>query len=248
MSNTSRVTPFDAAGAVIGAGVGLTALCVVGVAKATISAGRWLLKDSEEEKSTLKRDDEERRRERLQVYSTPLHLRDTTSLLRSAQQLGYHQVPLATTTAATNLSLLLLQKTTGERLAIERTAKGRVVIHSATDQSRVHALVKQHTLDRAVAHFANKGMTVQTQKLTNGEVQIKAQEQGTSRRDGAATVTTQIGSDGAAVVDVNCVRGNRCESIVSEFAEAIGGAVSDTVKKDAYYQLPGEPTKTRVRA
>jgi len=81
-------------------------------------------------------------------------------------------------------------------------------------------------LDRAVEHLASRGMTVQMATLTNGEVQVLAREKDASRRGGAATVKTQVRTDGTAWVDVDCIRGNRCENIVSELAQAIGGEVS----------------------
>lgn len=89
-------------------------------------------------------------------------------------------------------------------------------------------------------------MHVETARLSSGEVQIRAREQA-GRRGGAAEVKAQVRSDGRVWIDVDNIRGNRCEEIVSGFAEAIGAEVSGTKKKDAYYQLPGEPARTSVR-
>jgi hypothetical protein len=226
---------------------------------------RWLAEETPEDRAALERIKGERRRERLSrrtattdragarhelppLKTVALHLRDAQSLLRSAEKLGYRREPLVQPSSAlTEQPLVLLRGAAGERLAIERNAKGRLVVHTAGDHSRVQALVRQHTVDRAVEHLASRGMTVRAATLANGEVQILAREQDTSRRGGAATVKTQVRTDGTAWVDVDCLRGNRCESVVSELAQAIGGEVSSMAKKDVYFQLPGEPTKTRVR-
>jgi hypothetical protein len=266
MSNTSTVTPYDsrAMSAAVGVGLGLAAVCVVGVAAGAIAVARWLAEETPEDRAAMDRIKGEHRRERLRsrtsaivhtsgpqelprLNTVALHLRDAESLLRSAEKLGYRREPLVQPSSPlAEQPLVLLYGTAGERLAIERNAQGRLVVHTAGDQSRVQGLVRQHTLDRAVEHLAGKGMAVQTATLANGEVQILARERDASRRGGAATIKTQVRTDGTAWVDVDCVRGNRCENVVSELAHAIGGEVSSMAKKDAYFQLPGEPTKTRV--
>lgn len=267
MSNTSRVTPYDssAVSAAVGAGLGLAAVCVVGAAAGAIAVARWLAEETPEDRAAMDRIKEERRRERLnsptvtvaragarralpRLNTVALHLRDPEALIRSAEKLGYQREPLVQPSSTlAEQPLVLLHGAAGERLAIERNAKGRLVVHTAGDRSRVQTLVRQHTLDRAVEHLASKGMAVQTATLANGEVQILAREKDASRRGGAATVKTQVRTDGTAWVDVDCIRGNRCENVVSELAQAIGGEVASVAKKDAYFQLPGEPTKTRVR-
>lgn len=267
MSNTSTVTPYDsrAMSAAVGVGLGLAAVCVVGVAAGAIAVARWLAEETPEDRAAMDRIKGERRRERLRsrtvtaagtsarhelprLNTIALHLRDAESLLRSAEKLGYQREPLVQPSPTlTEQPLVLLRGAAGERLAIERNATDRLVVHTAGDRSRVQALVRQHTLDQAVEHLASKGMAVQTAALANGEMQILARERNASRRGGAATVKTQVRTDGTAWVDVDCIRGNRCENVVSELAQAIGGEVSSMAKKDAYFQLPGEPTKTRVR-
>jgi hypothetical protein len=73
------------------------------------------------------------------------------------------------------------------------------------------------------------------------------QEPNIGQPGGAAEMRAQVRADGSACVDIDKCRGNRCEVFVSELAQAIGGTVSGTTRKDAYFQLPGEPTKTRVK-
>lgn len=182
------------------------------------------------------------------MTTVALHLRDAESFLRSAEKLGYQREPLLQPSGPlAEQPAILLRSATGDRLAIGRNTKGRLVILTAGDRQRVQTLVRQHTVDRAVEHLAKRGMNVQTATLANGEVQIVARERDASRRGGPAELKTQVRTDGTAWVDVDCVRGNRCENIVSELAQAIGGEVSSMTKKAAYFQLPGEPTKTRVK-
>jgi len=52
---------------------------------------------------------------------------------------------------------------------------------------------------------------------------------------------------GTTWVDVDQVKGNRCEELVRGLAEAVGGKVTSTQPKDAYFQLPGEPARTQVK-
>ena len=183
--------------------------------------------------------------ESLQLTTASLHLRDTESLVRSAEKLGYKVTKPAVSKA--DDSRILLARATGERLALGRDTSGSLVLQTAGQQERIQALVRQHTLDRATEHLESKGMSLQTAKLPNGEVQILAREQQASRRGGAAELKTQIRADGTVLVDVDKVKGGRCEGIVRDLAEAVGGEVSKMKKKDSFFQLPGEPAKAKVR-
>ncbi|MCA1614087.1 MAG: hypothetical protein LC800_08035 [Acidobacteria bacterium] len=169
--------------------------------------------------------------------------------MRTAESLGYRVEPLAPSSVSlAEQPQILLRRASGERLAIARNDAGRLVVHTAGDRRRVQALVRQHTVERAVEHLTSKGMGVQTAKLASGEVQILARERDRSRRGGAAEIKAQVSVDGIALVDVDKVRGNRCEEIVRDLAQAVGGEVSGMRKKDSYFQLPGEPAKTEVKA
>jgi hypothetical protein len=267
MSNTSTVTPYartSAPGSEVVLGLAaLAAACVVGAAAGVVSVAQWLAEETPEDRAALARLKTERRRERLgsrtaraaltetrrapsRLTTVSLHLHNPESLVRSAEKLGYHLEPQPQ--PAPQLAeqpLLLLRKPSGERLAIARHPKGRLVVQTAGNRERVQAVLRQHTLDRSTDHLARQGMHVQTATLANGEVQIVAQERDASRHGGAAAIKAQVRTDGTAWVDVDGVRGNRCETIVAALAQAIGGEVAHTTKKEAYYQLPGEPTKVR---
>lgn len=261
MSNTSTVTPYDNrdSGNVLGGAIGTTAvvcvgavvgaagLAVVGTAAAAVGVfkmARWLAKKAQPDQETLAQ---------LEAMDLPaiatlnLHLREPGSLVSTAAALGYHAISDTELSLQTGTPTILLQNAPGERLAITKNAHGRLDIHTAGDQGQIHALVRQHTLDRTVAHLAGKGMAIQTARLANGELQILAREPNAGQPGGTAEVRAQVRTDGTTYVDIDKCRGNRCEAIVSGLAQAIGGAVSGTAKKDVYFQLPGEPTKTQVK-
>ena len=252
MSNTSTVTPYENetstySSADTDGGGGIR----VGGAVAGFALARWLAEKTDEDHAAIKRLKEERQRERLRkrpIVSIGLHLRNPESLIRSAERLGYRLEPAVSSFASLKEKPpILLRTASGERLAINRNAKGRIEVSTVGDGGRIKNLVRQHTLDKAVEHLARKGMAVQTARLANGEVQILARERDVSRRGRTAEVKAQVRTDGTTLIDIDCVRGNRCETIVSEFAQAVGGEVSELTKKDAYLQLPGEPTKTSVK-
>lgn len=190
-----------------------------------------------------------KRRDLAPIKTVELNLRKLESLVGAAQKLGYRPEPMILANKPlSEQPQVLLRSVSGERMVIERNARGRLVVSTAGDELRIRSLVKQHTVDRTLEHLRSRmDMDVQTARLANGEVQIFARERTAARRGGAAEVRAQVRTDGSTWVDIDKVKGNRCEEIVSQLADAIGGEVSGTRKKDAYYQLPGEPAKTRVR-
>jgi hypothetical protein len=230
-----------------------------------VSLARWLAEESSEDREAIKRLKDTRRRElvanrtsatnaseslreeSLGITSVDLQLRNPDSLVHTAEKLGYRVESVRQSSASfTTNSPILLQRASGERLAIARNNSGKLAVHTIGDRRRVQDLVREHTVACARTHLTAKGMTVET-RLVNGEVQILAREPGAGRRGGAAEIKAQVRLDGTALVDVDKVRGNRCEEIVQELAEAIGGEVSSVSRKNSFYQLPGEPTKTHVK-
>lgn len=238
-------------GAVAGVAVAGAAACLAGVVVGGIALARWLGEETEEDRAVLERFKKERRRERLQtkrLVTIGLHIKNPESLILSAEKLGYRIESLTLPTGSIqDKSPILLRGGSGERLAITRNAKGILSISTAGDRGRITNLVGRHSLDKAIEYLAKTGMSVQTAKLANGEVQILGRETVTARRGGAAEVKAQVRADGTTSIDIDCVRGNRCEAIVSGFADAIGGRVTGMTKKQSYFQLPGESTKTSVK-
>lgn len=254
MSNTSTVTPYETGAAVV-ACIALTAGLI-----------SWLAEGTPEERQADDRLKKQRRREIVttlakvdrsglgdtrptaEIKAVGLRLRNANSLVRSAEKLGYRteKLPKASNSMA-RPPQILLRHDSGERLAITKSNAGHLVVHTAGNTLSVESLVREHTVDRAVEHLKAKGMSVRTGILPNGEMQILANEPTSPRQNSGAEVKAQIAVDGTVLVDVDKVRGNRCDNIVNDLADAIGGAVSGTSKKDSYFLLPGEPAKTSVK-
>lgn len=256
MSNTGVVTPYRSIS--VGLSDCLTAVAApfVGAAAGISSAVRWLSEETLEDQTAVGRFRKERRQERLgclrselrPITTVDLHLRDPERFVRSAEKLGYRLEPLSQPfRPLKEQPRILLRGASGERMVVGRNAKGRVVVQTAGEASRVQAVVRHHTVDQAIQHLAGAGMNVKTAVLCNGEVQILACEQAAGQPDGHAEIKAQVRVDGTAWVDVEKVRGPRCKEIVSQFAEAIGGEISGMKFKDSFFQLPGEPTKTHLK-
>lgn len=262
MSNTSTVTPY--AGNTQSAGVetlvGAAALCVAGAGVAAVAAVKWLTECSPEEQAFHA---QQRLREaqgdpmkhrvsamnRMGLSSVELAMSTPDSLLQTARAMGFRLEYGDAALKAQQASLFPLVDPSGNRVLLEKTGQGRLVMHTAGGSAQAaKQLVRNHTVDAALRHFQGKGMQVHTQTLANGEMEIRAEESALARNtDGKAAVTTRIRQDGSVFMDVDRIKGSRCEQIVSEFAEAVGGDVVKTDLKSAYYQLPGEPVNTRQR-
>jgi hypothetical protein len=269
MSNTSTVTPYsEASSSSESAGVGgaLAAACAVAAVAGVVTLARWLAEESAEDREAISRLKAAQGRElltsrssltnanesvrdlSLKITSVDLQQRNPDSLILTAAKLGYRVESVRQSSASfSNDSPILLQRASGERLAIARNNSGKLAVHTLGDRRRVQDLVREHTVDRASAHLAATGMTVESVRLSNGEVQILARELSAGRRGGAAEIKAQVRVDGTAMVDVDKVKGSRCEEIVQDLAEAIGGEVSNMTKKDSYYQLPGEAVNSSIK-
>jgi len=233
--------------------VALVAAPVVIAAVGIGAAVNWLSEETVEDRAAADCFRRERRQERLgcscsklrPITTVDLHLRDPELIVRSAEKLGYRVEPLSQ--ALNEQPQIFLRRASGERLVVGRNAKGRVVVQTAGEAKRVQAVLRQHTVDQTIQHLTGAGMNVKTAVLSNGEVQILATEQAAGQPGGPAEVRAQVRSEGTVWVDVEKVRGPRCKEIVSGLAQAIGGEISTMKHKDSSFQLPGEPTKTKVK-
>jgi hypothetical protein len=178
------------------------------------------------------------------VKSVELHVRNSVHLVRAAEKLGYRAKSLPKLGTS---EPILLQNAAGERIALTRNARGSLTLHTAGENDQIHCLVRQHTLDRTFDFLKRKNMKIKAEVLADGQVQIMASEHKSDNRAGAAELKVQIRNDGTAWVDVDKVKGNRCEKIVADFAQSLEAQATGSRRKEAYYQLPGEPTKTRAR-
>lgn len=241
-----------AATAVTGAAT-LAAAAVVAGASGAVTAAGWLCHEDvrgRRERSVLR---DRLRAERVAGARAPrletiaLRLADPAALVQAAERLGYTRVQGAT---GAGRAPVLLHAPTGERVAIQQRASGRVVLRTAAPRRAVEAIVRQHVVVQAERHLAARGYAVRAETLANGETQLVAREvgvAGASGADGRAVVTASVGADGLTAVDVDCVRGARCERIVDDLARAVGGEATVVRKKPAYFQLPGESAHVRRR-
>ena len=265
MSNTSSITPYSGSGSSIGAGAGIAAACVVSAVAVTASVAKWLIAETGEDREAVRDLKDRQREERLELYwpdldimdrcmkpmpftTVNLNLRNVESLIRSAESMGYELVRQdRDTDPLEGRSYFLLQGSSGKRLVIEQNEDGRLAIHSAGEVDSIESLVQRHTLDRVVEHLAERCTDVKTMVLSSGEVQILAKERDRGAPGGAAEIKAQVRPDGRLWVDVDKVKGNRCTRIVSDIARAIGAEVESMRRKEACFQLPGEPTRTKVK-
>lgn len=261
MSNTAVVSSVNESSGNGSVGESVIGGCILGIA----SVAAWLCQETDEDRKAVSEYREARRRELLQrpftamdlqsvhqawpkLKAESLHLSNPETLIQSAQHLGYRLEPLVDKhKPLINQPHIYLQKQSGERMALSFDKDRRIVLTTAGEDLRLRRLVRQHTLDQALVHVQKKGMQVRTATLPNGEVQILAREQNNRNRDGAAEIKVQVRNDGSAWIDVDRLQGKRCVEIVREFAEAVGGKVTETNMKDASFQLPGEPAKTNVK-
>lgn len=242
MSNTTTVSPYETSVGAVSAGAAIV---------------RWLRADTQEDQQIRERLEEERRRERLgparpagelftgesegSLASARLHMRDLESLVRSAEALGYRVEPLVRPTKPLfRQSQVLLKSASGDRLAVERSTDGLLAVHAKEGDS-IQRLVRHNQSSRAAGHFRSRGMDLRTKVLPHGEAEIEATELGRTK------IRAQILRDGSAQLDVDNMAGRTCEDLVRGTAEAMGAKVVSMSPKAAYFQLPGEPARVKVR-
>jgi hypothetical protein len=185
--------------------------------------------------------------DRPQFKTLSLHLNEPQTLLSAASTLGYRAVAEPGLASHGDAAPLLLERSDGSRLAITRNEAGRLDIHTSADQGLLHSLMRQHTESAVSQHLARGGMKFETARLANGEMQILAREPtGASaearRRSGprfgptapSGSISTAAG---ATAVTRSFRRSHRRRAVL----------VTGSAKKEAWFQLPGEPTRTRVK-
>lgn len=255
MSNTSTVSPYESTSSSGSVGGGLAAACVIGAVTGAVTVARWLMEETSEDRAAVQARQRERERELLGVdrpneplslRTVSLHQREVEPLVRAAAQLGYRQEALVISADRAAEQPILLRGIHGERLAITRNAQGALDISTRGELQRIHTLVREEVADLAAQHLSSRG-PVRAHRLPNGEVQLQAQEQNTGQPGGQAVISVQVRQDGTLWTDVEKLRGPRCREVVERLAQAVGGQVVETAYKEAFYQQPGEPTKTRVR-
>ena len=260
MSNTSDLTPYSGNESVGNGAADLAGACIVGVVVGGIALAKWLSEETAQDRTARDRLHDEQRRERLQlgrykdfctartetqaIRAVGLTIRELEPLILSAEKMGYR--PETLSNRKIDRHHVLLRGAKGERMLISRTADERLALFTAGPVTRAKDLVRQHTLDRTMEFFRNRSMDARSVKLTTGDVQIHAT--GTNApKGGPAALKIQVRTDGTLRVDVDRVKGRGCEQIVTGLANTVGARVADMKKKDAFFQLPGEPVNAGIR-
>ena len=242
MSNTSTVTPYESGGG-----------SNTSTSTAIADVFSWL-SDTDEDRAVDQRAKEARNRQlykdisRTSAISAPpvvsieLHMKKADTLMRSVSNAGYkivQEVPRV------NTDFLIIQSPKGERVAVEQMHTGGVRMYAVHSKARINEIMRRHTFDQAMEHMTNGGMQVIHKELPNGEIQLKGCG---STAAGKQELRAQIRNDGSSILDVVDVKGPRCDEIAKRFAEATGGQITGTKKKDDYFCLPGELRRERVRS
>ena len=261
MSNVTVVTPYEEKSN--------TKSIVEQVGDCVSTVAEWLAEETPEEKQAVENLKSARRRERLgttekkafaiptppTMKTVPLHLQDTKSLISSAKKLGYKVTsspPSLPRLGKTNKPLpkqprLLLENKKGERLAVVEGDKNRLTVLTTNNLKPIHSLVRQHTIDQAQKHLTRQGMEVTTRSTQSGDLELVAKEKPTKHSGGNAKITARVCEDGRVRLDVDQVRGRRCEKISTQFSKAVGGQVTAEKKKDSYFVLPQNSVQKNIK-
>jgi hypothetical protein len=202
------------------------------------------------EEKALTRSREDARRNRLTHAKVPLSdctrsdlpkgsLRmNTTSLYlvkRAAETLGYRLM-------ATERGTTILQHTDNSVVQLSRTESGKIAVSSNKGDLSVGTLiVREYTATQLYNHLKSRGMVVQAQRTTDGEITVEARSNGES-----TVVTADIRRDGVAVIDVSGVKGRGCQDILNGIARAIEGSQIDTHRKNEFFVENDTRERTRV--
>lgn len=172
-------------------------------------------------------------RERLQCcHRVDLVSSDTTGILQAARQLGYAQVPLMNTQPG-HERRIELRGSSGERVLVE-LHHNRVSLLGNRSQQDLEAIVKQRTVDAVTRHLSSIAGNQITTHERNGVLEFIATE-ATGKADGRATITAVVDAKGAVALDIEGLRGARCESLLDATVHAMGARVTQKKLKPAYF-------------
>ncbi|MGH7096316.1 MAG: hypothetical protein ACREE4_01500 [Stellaceae bacterium] len=265
MSNTSKVTPNAAENSVAAAAAAAALVAAMaGVAAGTTAAAaalcRFLNEESEAEAAAVAA----RRRERdlaswrvrdagpiatasSAYVSLPLTVRDAGAIRSTAERLGF-RVAAVPALKVGDVGYTLVYRG-NDRLAIAETRDGVVLQVHRAHVGTAQTIVRQHSIDRVADYLRRRNMAASVTRLSNDEVEIRAQEpRGGDGDDARAVVTARVGADGAVDLDVDRCLGRRCEEYVNGIAEAVGGKIQEVKRKDAWYAETGQRADARQRS
>lgn len=237
MSNTSTVSPYESA-------IQDEAVDDRTPLAAEAATVVQLLLGEDPDSRAQRRSLQERkvRQARRRLRTARLHLQDSKLLLSSLELQGYRPLSCAGVGTTT-----LLANSGGERLSLAREGS-RVVLRSLAPAATLERVVQFHALEAVRQHLRTLGQeAITSSPSAGGEVRIQSVPPG-GRVPAAASpkLTIDVRADGTTRVDVDGARGSECAGIVAGLAAAIGGRVTETHLKPAYFQGPGEPRRVKV--
>lgn len=234
MSNTADVSPYeDTDTALDGAREIGTAAAPLGAALAATLAAA-LARDAAGE-AAREAARAQRRQDRIAGARLHLHGSDPAPLLEAARALGFAPLP------ALAAGPVELANAAGERIALVASG-GRLALAGTLPAARLRALVGAASLAQARRHLeAFSGGRVAVRRLANGETELHAVEAVPAGRGGKAAITARVAPDGVARLDIDGLRGPRCEAVLADFARAVGGQPRNKRLKPAYHASPGRP-------
>lgn len=214
-----------------------------------VKAGPSIFALTDAERAVVDGHADAKRQEQLMTARVSLHHGDAAALLNAAKSLGFVPVnaPRLGCDPGTSMEL---RNVKGECIALQQVGS-RIDLISANGLGVIHGLVRRNTLDLAQKHLqALSGGRVVIRQLANGEVELQAGEMARGQQDGAALVTARVDATGTAKLDIENVRGARCEQVLAGFAKAVGGSARNKKLKPAYYKDPagpGEPARVKLK-
>lgn len=241
MSNTAEVTPYVGAGSSVASGDG-----------SAVRAASGLFSRSAADRAADKQLSERRRAARLSCAAVTLVGNDLAPLVQAATELGYAPVKAAETRASVNLAQSPVRLDGGMHLVNAQGERLSMVVDGPSiklEGSGSQAVVRQRTLTAVSRHLQQiSGGRATTRRASDGSLHLTASELPGRYGDGAAKVAVVVDAAGNVKVDIDNVRGWRCESLLGDIAKAVGGEVRSKKLKPSYYEVePGEPARPRTR-
>ena len=237
MSNTADVTPYDDASD----SASTTSASVT-------SAIADFLAVSEADRASDAARAQRIGRERLQVNRLTVRGTDCAGLIEAARALGYADLPQGGSPVGVTAPRIDLRDSTGRRLRIE-VGQNRVELYGLASHADLEAVVRERTITASARHLSRMtGAKVIPRHLANGDVELVATEAPPKDPTPPAKITVRVSGDGVSHVDIENVRGNRCEGILASYAGEIGGQAHNKKLKPAYYESPpAKPIRVGIK-
>lgn len=241
MSNTASVTPYMDSGAAASGDVDFAE-----------HAGARLLSRSAADRVIDERLAESRRVDRLSCNAVSLVSGELAPLIRAATELGYVPVKIAGRVASMRSTgtrvgpdgAVQLVNAQGDRLSMLPTGPS-VRLEGSGSQ----AVVRQRTLMAVSRHLQQlSGGHAIARRAPDGSLHLTASELPARHGGGEARVAIVVDAAGNLTVDIDKVRGRRCENLLHGITTAIDGKVISKKIKPSYYDAePGESARPRTR-